>query len=56
VNGPLMNFILFYEAFELQAGEVNYKTEEERIKIWYGKFILKKSIINPQTNRTFAPC
>lgn len=34
VNGPLMNFTPFYEAFEVQPGEANYKTEEERIKIW----------------------
>ncbi|OIQ40540.1 MAG: peptidase M13 [Bacteroidetes bacterium MedPE-SWsnd-G1] len=34
VNGPLMNFTPFYEAFDLKPGEANYKTEEERIKIW----------------------
>lgn len=34
VNGPLMNFTPFYEAFDLQPGEKNYKPEEERIKIW----------------------
>lgn len=34
VNGPLMNFTPFYEAFELQPGEANYRTEAERIKIW----------------------
>ena len=34
VNGPLMNFTPFYEAFNVQPGEANYKTEEERIKIW----------------------
>ena len=34
VNGPLMNFTPFYEAFNLQPGEKNYKSEEERIKIW----------------------
>jgi len=34
VNGPLMNFTPFYEAFEVQPGEVNYRSEEERIKIW----------------------
>lgn len=34
VNGPLMNFTPFYEAFDLQPGDKNYKTEEERIKIW----------------------
>jgi putative endopeptidase len=34
VNGPLMNFTPFYEAFEVKEGEANYKTEAERIKIW----------------------
>jgi putative endopeptidase len=34
VNGPLMNFAPFYEAFNVQPGEKNYKTVEERIKIW----------------------
>ncbi|MFZ1808416.1 MAG: M13 family metallopeptidase [Cyclobacteriaceae bacterium] len=34
VNGPLMNFAPFYEAFDLQPGDKNYKSEEERIKIW----------------------
>lgn len=34
VNGPLMNFDPFYEAFNVQPGEQNYKTDEERIKIW----------------------
>lgn len=34
VNGPLMNFTPFYEAFGLQPGEANYRTEAERIKIW----------------------
>ncbi|MEM7084919.1 MAG: M13 family metallopeptidase [Bacteroidota bacterium] len=34
VNGPLMNFTPFYEAFDVQPGEANYRTEEERIKIW----------------------
>ncbi len=34
VNGPLMNFTPFYEAFNVKPGEVNYRTEEERIKIW----------------------
>lgn len=34
VNGPLMNFTPFYEAFEVQPGEANYRTEAERIKIW----------------------
>ncbi|SHH60657.1 M13 family metallopeptidase [Winogradskyella jejuensis] len=34
VNGPLMNFTPFYEAFDVKPGEANYRTEEERIKIW----------------------
>lgn len=34
VNGPLMNFDPFYQAFDIQAGEKNYKPAEERIKIW----------------------
>ena len=34
VNGPLMNFDPFYTAFNIQPGDVNYKSEEERIKIW----------------------
>ncbi|BAO56346.1 M13 family metallopeptidase [Nonlabens marinus] len=34
VNGPLMNFTPFYEAFDVKEGQANYKTEEERIKIW----------------------
>jgi putative endopeptidase len=34
VNGPLMNFTPFYEAFEVQDGDTNYKPDEERIKIW----------------------
>tara|TARA_R110000868_G_scaffold178880_2_gene418746 strand:+ start:2869 stop:4881 length:2013 start_codon:yes stop_codon:yes gene_type:complete len=34
VNGPLMNTTPFYEAFNVQATDKNYKTEEERIKIW----------------------
>ncbi len=34
VNGPLMNFTPFYEAFNVQPGDQNYKSEEERIKIW----------------------
>ncbi len=34
VNGPLMNFTPFYEAFDVQPGDENYKPEEERIKIW----------------------
>ncbi|MCK0159587.1 M13 family metallopeptidase [Allomuricauda sp. F6463D] len=34
VNGPLMNFTPFYETFDVKPGEANYKSEEERIKIW----------------------
>lgn len=34
VNGPLMNFTPFYEAFDVQPGDANYKPKEERIKIW----------------------
>ncbi|MCW5515271.1 M13 family metallopeptidase [Muriicola sp. Z0-33] len=34
VNGPLMNFTPFYEAFDVQPGDKNYKPESERIKIW----------------------
>ena len=34
VNGPLMNFDPFYTAFNIQPGDVNYKSEEERIRIW----------------------
>ena len=34
VNGPLMNFTPFYEAFDVKNGENNFKPESERIKIW----------------------
>ena len=34
VNGPLMNFTPFYEAFDVREGQKNFKTLEERIKIW----------------------
>jgi len=34
VNGPLMNFTPFYETFDLQPTDQNYRAEEERIKIW----------------------
>lgn len=34
VNGPLMNFTPFYNAFDVKAGEKMYKPESERIKIW----------------------
>lgn len=34
VNGPLMNFDPFYQAFNVQPGDKNYKSENERVKIW----------------------
>ncbi|GGI57478.1 M13 family metallopeptidase [Winogradskyella haliclonae] len=34
VNGPLMNFTPFYEAFDVKPGESNYREEDKRIKIW----------------------
>lgn len=34
VNGPLMNFEPFYQAFDIQPGDKNFKPMEERIKIW----------------------
>ena len=34
VNGPLMNFTPFYEAFDVKLGDKNYKLEEERLKVW----------------------
>ena len=34
VNGPLMNFGPFYDAFDVQPGDQNYKPASERIKIW----------------------
>lgn len=34
VNGPLMNLTPFYETFDVQPGDENYKPEKERIKIW----------------------
>lgn len=34
VNGPLMNFTPFYNAFNVKEGEANYRSEGERIKIW----------------------
>ncbi len=34
VNGPLMNFNPFYEAFDVQPGDKNFKAEQDRIKIW----------------------
>ncbi|REG94462.1 M13 family metallopeptidase [Algoriphagus antarcticus] len=34
VNGPLMNFDPFYASFAIQPGDKNYKSAEERIRIW----------------------
>ncbi|RZN83525.1 MAG: M13 family peptidase [Winogradskyella sp.] len=34
VNGPLINFTPFYEAFDVKPGEANYREEDKRIKIW----------------------
>lgn len=34
VNGPLMNFTPFYEAFDVQPGDKMYKPEGERITVW----------------------
>ncbi|TDO22379.1 M13 family metallopeptidase [Pedobacter duraquae] len=34
VNGPLMNFQPFYQAFNVQPGDKNYKPEDQRVKIW----------------------
>lgn len=34
VNGPLSNFTPFYDVFRVQQGDKNYKSVEERIKIW----------------------
>lgn len=34
VNGPTMNTPAFYKAFNVQPGDKNYKSEEQRIKIW----------------------
>ncbi|HMJ70121.1 MAG TPA: M13 family metallopeptidase [Cyclobacteriaceae bacterium] len=34
VNGPLMNMDVFYKAFNVQSGDKNYKSENDRIKIW----------------------
>ncbi len=34
VNGPLMNFTPFYDAFNVQPGDKMYKPESERIKVW----------------------
>ncbi|WP_461448781.1 M13 family metallopeptidase [Mucilaginibacter sp.] len=34
VNGPLMNFEPFYKAFNVQPGDKNYKSEDQRVRIW----------------------
>lgn len=34
VNGPLMNFTPFYNAFNVQPGDKMYKAENERIRVW----------------------
>jgi putative endopeptidase len=34
VNGPLMNFTPFYNAFGVQPGDKMYKPENERITVW----------------------
>ncbi|MBL4676714.1 MAG: M13 family metallopeptidase [Mucilaginibacter sp.] len=34
VNGPLMYFAPFYKAFNLQPGDKNYKSEDQRVRIW----------------------
>lgn len=34
VNGALMNFTPFYDSFNVQPGDKNYKPESERIIIW----------------------
>lgn len=34
VNGPLMNMTPFYEAFDVEEGDKNYKAETDRIKVW----------------------
>lgn len=34
VNGPLMNFTPFYNAFNVQPGDKMYKAENERITVW----------------------
>jgi len=34
VNGPLMNFVPFYAAFNIKAGDKMYKSDSTRIKIW----------------------
>ena len=34
VNGPLMNFTPFYNAFNVQPGNKMYKSEDKRITVW----------------------
>ncbi|WP_338871197.1 M13 family metallopeptidase [Spirosoma sp. SC4-14] len=34
VNGPLMNFTPFYNAFNVQPGDKMYKPEKDRITVW----------------------
>ncbi|MFD2570515.1 M13 family metallopeptidase [Spirosoma soli] len=34
VNGPLMNFTPFYNAFNVQPGDKMYKPEQDRITVW----------------------
>ncbi len=34
VNGPLMNFTPFYNAFNVQPGDKMYKPEKDRISVW----------------------
>jgi putative endopeptidase len=34
VNGPLMSMAPFYKSFNVQSGDKNYKSDDERIKIW----------------------
>ncbi|RYY25045.1 MAG: M13 family peptidase, partial [Chitinophagaceae bacterium] len=34
VNGPLMNFTPFYNAFNIQPGDKMYKPENQRITVW----------------------
>ena len=34
VNGPLMNFTPFYNAFDVQPGDKMYKPEKDRITVW----------------------
>ncbi len=34
VNGPLMNFTPFYQAFDVKEGDKMYKPENERIVVW----------------------